>query len=105
MLMELGTALEMLAEGKDPLDLLTGRATEEEPPAEAPAEAALEDSGEITGYELDETDWEALLAARDGRVSSLPEETVTWLVTVGLLDQASPPQLTPFAIEWLAGED
>ncbi len=76
--------LEMLEAGEDP---------------DAPEDAAPV-TGEITGYEIDQSDWEALEAVRDGRGQSLPEETLAWLATCGLVE-GSPPQATAFAIEWM----
>lgn len=88
--MELATLLEMEA-GE-----MAVAAVPEAPPGDAPP-----GDGEITGYELDDADWEALKAARDGRGDSLPGDSVSWLETCGLLE-GTPPVPTAFAIEWLA---
>lgn len=109
----------MLAEGKDPLKYLVAgdeagavvepeAGEEEDEMAGVDPEAltqvdGIESPGEITGYELDASDWDALLAIKDGRVESISEDTIEWLTTVGLLS-GSPPELTPFAIEWMDGE-
>jgi hypothetical protein len=89
--MELVTMLEMVEDGLDPDLVAEQPATPAAPEGETP---------EVTGYELDETDWEALKAIRDGSGESVDAETVEWLTTAGLV-AGSPPALTDLAIEWM----
>ncbi len=89
--MELATMLELVEDGLDPDTV-----------AEQPGTAEPEETTpEVTGYELDDTDWEALKAIRDGSASSVDPETLAWLETAGLV-AGEPPALSDLAIEWMA---
>jgi len=90
-MVELATMLEMVEAGMDP-DTVAEQPT-------APAEET--ETPEVTGYELDDTDWEALKAIHGGSGDSVDAETVEWLTTAGLVT-GSPPSLTDLAIEWIA---
>lgn len=84
--------LELVEDGLEP-DVVA-----EQPVTGAPEEAV---TPEVTGYELDDNDWEALKAIRDGSAASVDADTVAWLETAGLV-AGSPPALTDLAIEWMA---
>ncbi len=79
--------LEMIEDGLDPDTVAEQPTTPEETP-------------DVTGYELDDADWEALKAIRDGSGASVDAETTEWLTTAGLV-AGSPPTLTDLAIEWM----
>lgn len=59
-----------------------------------------DESVPVTGYELDESDWEALGVIKDGRGDTLADDTISWLRQCGLVE-ADSIALSQLAIEWM----